>query len=323
MLSERLSSVAVTVTVPVYNTSQYLRESLDALAGQTLRSMEVILVDDGSTDNSGQICDEYAEKYPNFRVIHQKNGGLAAARRTGLTAARGEYVIVCDSDDWTEPEMYERLYAEASTSGADIVVCGYFADYPDGKSVPLQVWFNENGGFVDNDDFLRRGAGSSWLKLIKRSLFERSGASYEPGINMGEDALIIYKLMKGNPKIRQIRGNLYHYRRLPSGGSYTNNVKMTHIAQMDFIYRWLKDNYSEQQYESIRYSRALDIAFACLRTNDTDRKYLNGFLRTELKWNRLFANKKSMKAIMIMLEKALPLKLSKSIVKAFYPLVYR
>ncbi len=318
-----MSSIAVTVTVPVYNTSQYLRKCLDSLAAQTLRSMEVIMVDDGSTDDSGKICDEYAARFPNFRVIHQKNGGLAAARQTGLNAARGEYVIVCDSDDWVESTMYERLYEEATISGADIVVCGYFAEYADGRSVPLQSWFKEKEGFIDNDDFLRRGANCSWLKLVRRSLFERSGASYEPGINMGEDALIIYKLMKGNPKIRQIGGNLYHYRRLPSGQSYTNNVKMAHIAQMDHIYHWLQSNYGEPEYEPMRYSRALDLAFACLRTRDTDRKYLNRFLKTELNWQRLFSNRKSAKAMMIMVEKTLPLPLAKLILKPLYPLVHK
>lgn len=318
-----MSLIAVTVTVPVYNTSQYLRKSLDALAAQTLKGMEVVMVDDGSTDNSGQICDEYAAKYPNFRVIHQPNGGLAAARQTGLDAARGEYIIVCDSDDWVDPEMYAKLYEEASISGADIVVCGYYAEYADGRSVAKQTWFKEKDGFVDNDDFLRRGTCTQWLKLVKRSLFERAGASYEPGISMGEDALIIYKLMKGNPKIRQIGGHFYHYRRLPSGESYTNSVKMAHIIQMDFVYRWLNSNYSEPQYESMRYSRALDLAFAALRTGDTDRRYLNDFLKTELKWQRIFANKKSMKAMMIMAEKTLPLPLSKLILKAFYPAVYK
>lgn len=313
----------VSVTVPVYNTSKYLRKCLDSLASQTLKDIEIIIVDDGSTDNSGDICDEYASRYSNFKVIHQKNGGSAVARQTGLDAATGEYVIVCDSDDWTEPDMYEKLYKEAAKTCADIITCGYYAEYPDGRSVPKQTWFLEKDGFVDNDDFLRRGAGSSWIKLVKKSLFERTGATYEPGINMGEDALILYKLMKGNPKISQIRANLYHYRRLPSGGSYTNSIKMSHIRQLDFTYRWLKGNYSEAKYESIRYKRALDIAFACLRAEDTDVKYLRGFLRNELPWKRIISHKISMKAIMVMVEKLLPYRLSKSILRTLYPFVYK
>lgn len=313
----------VTVTVPVYNTAKYLRKCLDSLQSQTLKEIEFILVDDGSTDESGKICDGFASQNPNFKVVHQKNGGSSKARQTGLEAAQGEYIIVCDSDDWVEPEMYEKLLNEAERFGADIVVCGYYAEYPDGRSIPRQTWFLEKDGYVDNDDFLCRGAGSSWIKLIKRSLFEKTGASYESGINMGEDALILYQLMKGNPKVKQIRANFYHYRRLPASGSYTNNIKMSHILQMDFIYRWLKENYSEHMYESIRYSRALDIAFACLRAKDTDQKYLTEFLRNELTWKRIFLHKISMKAMMIMTEKIFPYELSKMILRSFYPFIYK
>ncbi len=315
--------IKISVLIPVYNTAKYLRICLGSLKRQTLGNIEFILVDDGSTDESGKICDEIADNDSRFRVIHQKNGGLAVARQTGLDNAKGEYIIVCDSDDWVEENMYELLYKKAIETDTDIVVCGYYAEYGDGKSIPKQTWFKEKDGFVDNGDFLRRGAGSSWIKLVKKSLFERTEASYVSGINMGEDALIFYKLMKGNPKVCQIDANLYHYRRLPSGGSYTNNVKMSHIYQLDFTYRWLKENYCNPEYESIRYSRALNIAFACLRTKDTDKEFLYSFLRTELGWERIFSNKISLKASMIIMEKLLPYKLSKLILRTIYPLVYK
>ncbi|MDE7089676.1 MAG: glycosyltransferase, partial [Prevotella sp.] len=226
----------VSVTVPVYNTSSYLHQCLDSLQTQTLKEIEFILIDDGSTDNSGFICDEYAKRDSRFRVIHQKNGGSAVARQTGLDNAIGEYIIVCDSDDWVEPDMYEKLYRKAKDTDADIVCCGYFVEYKGGRSLPVQTIMKELDGVVDNDDLLRKGAGSSWVKLVKRSFFEKVNAFYESGINMGEDALIVYKLLRGNPKIVQIKGNLYHYRRLLSGNSYTNNVKMSHIFQLEFIY---------------------------------------------------------------------------------------
>lgn len=313
----------VSVIVPIYNPGSLLHKCLDSLSLQTLTGIEFILVNDGSTDHSGKICDEHAKNDKRFRQIHQSNGGSAVARQAGLNAANGEYVIVCDSDDWVEPEMYEYLLNEAEIWGADIVVCGYYAEYPDGRSIPKQTWFLEKDGYVDNDDFIRRGAGSSWIKLIRRSLFEKTGARYEPGINMGEDALILYKLMKGNPKIKQIRANLYHYRRLPSSRSYTNNIKMSHILQMDFTYRWLKDNYSDPKYEAVHFSRALDIAFACLRVNDADHRYLKEFLRKELKWKRILINKKTLKAGMITIEKIFPYKLSKMILRFLYPFIYK
>jgi len=220
---------AISVLVPVYNTAGYIRKCFDSLSNSPLLNIEFIVVDDGSYDESPDICDEYVKKDPRFKVIHQANGGLAIARQNGLDIASGEYVIVCDSDDWIESDIYTKLYNAATENDADIAVCGYFLEYDNGRSIPYQYIFKESDGAVDNYDFLAHGAGSSWIKLIRKSLFERTNASYEPGINMSEDSLIIYKLLKGNPKIVQIRENLYHYRRQLEGESKTNNIKMNNI----------------------------------------------------------------------------------------------
>lgn len=313
----------VSISVPVYNTEKYLRQCLVSLVNQTLHDIEIIVVNDGSTDNSEAICREYAEKDPRVKLICKENGGLASARQTGLDAANGEYIIVCDSDDWVELDMYERLYKKAEETRSDIVVCGYYAEYPDGSSIPIQTWFKENDGFVDNDDFLRRGAGSSWIKLIRKSLFETTGASYELGVNLSEDALIIYKLLKGNPKICQIKTNLYHYRRLFGGNSYTNSIKMSHISQMEYTYKWFCEHYCDEKYEPLRYQLALNIAFAILRTEDTDADYLYYFLHEHLPWKKIFGHKLSLKSCIVVVEKSLPIFVSKAILKVLYPIVYR
>ena len=101
---------AVSIIVPVYNVSMYVEKCLQALVGQSLNNMEIILVDDGSTDTSGQICDQYAEKYQNIKVIHCENNGLGMARNRGLEIASGEYVGFVDSDDFISQRMYEILY---------------------------------------------------------------------------------------------------------------------------------------------------------------------------------------------------------------------
>lgn len=313
----------ISVTVPVYNTSKYLRKSLDSLKAQTLKDIEFILVDDGSTDECGSICDEYAVQDQRFRVIHQKNGGLAAARQTGLENAQGEYLIVCDSDDWVEPDMYEKLYSKAKETNADIVLCGYYAEYDNGKSMPVQTVFNERNGYVDNDDLIRRGAGSSWVKLVRKSLFEKTKSSYEYGINLSEDALIVYKLMRGNPKVVQINESLYHYRRLYGGQSYTNNIKMDHILQLRFTYNWLKDHYIEAKYQPLIHQKALDIAFACLRVNNLDREYIDSFMKNELPWKSLLATKVTAKSIVSMALKTIPLPLVRFCVRSLYRFVYK
>ena len=122
----------VTVIVPVYNTEKYLPRCVESLMAQTLKELEIIFVDDGSTDSSGRLCDEYASKDNRIHVIHKPNGGVAAARQTGLEAAAGKYVIWADSDDWVEVDMYEKLYQKAQSAQADLTVCGFIYEYKDG-----------------------------------------------------------------------------------------------------------------------------------------------------------------------------------------------
>ena len=113
----------LSVIVPVYKVEQYLEKCVDSILGQTFKNIEIILVDDGSPDNSGVICDEYAKKDKRVLVIHQKNGGLSAARNAGLKAASGKYIAFVDSDDWIVPEMYEVLYNYAYKYDLDMVKC--------------------------------------------------------------------------------------------------------------------------------------------------------------------------------------------------------
>lgn len=116
---------AISVIVPVYNVKPYLRSCVDSILAQTLPGIEIILVDDGSTDSSGSICDEYARNNKGVQVIHKDNGGLGSARNAGLDAVRGEYIAFVDSDDCIAPEMYQRLLCALHESKADLSICGY------------------------------------------------------------------------------------------------------------------------------------------------------------------------------------------------------
>lgn len=313
----------VSVTVPVYNTGQYLRECLDSLASQTLDELEVIIVDDGSTDCSNAIIREYCTRYPNFRFIEKENGGLASARQAGLEAARGEYVIVCDSDDWTDPDMYRILYEEAIRQNADIAVCGMYAEYDSGKRVPFNSFVEDTDGIADNDRMLAVAPGMSYTKLVRRSLFHDSDASYEDGINMSEDVLIFFKLLRSKPRIAQVRKYLYHWRRVFAGKSYTNSIKMRHVRQMQFTYDWIKENYTDRIYSGIIRQRAIDIAFACLRTTDFEHSYLRGFMRSELSWKNLLYGNIGLKTLVVASAKSLPASFVRFMVRKLYPLFYK
>ena len=129
MRGDEILAPKISAIVPVYNVEPYLRQCLDSLVHQTLGDCEIIVVNDGSPDNSLEIIKEYAAEYPNVRYIDQPNRGLAAARNAGLRKAKGEYVIVIDSDDWVDVTMFEKLYDRAIATGADIVQCGYARYY--------------------------------------------------------------------------------------------------------------------------------------------------------------------------------------------------
>ncbi len=117
-----MDEIKVSVIVPVYNVEKYLEECVDSLIGQTLKEIEILLIDDGSTDSSGEICDRYAQQYDNIRVIHKTNGGLGDARNVGTSEAIGKYIYFIDSDDYLELEALEFLYREAENKQLDIIM---------------------------------------------------------------------------------------------------------------------------------------------------------------------------------------------------------
>ena len=127
------SSKRLSVIVPVYNVEQYLERCVDSILNQTVKELEIILVDDGSTDNSGSMCDAYAAEHANIRVHHKSNGGLTTAWKAGLELATGRYVGFVDSDDWIDADMYERMLTLAEQEDADVTVCGLVFDFEDPK----------------------------------------------------------------------------------------------------------------------------------------------------------------------------------------------
>ena len=118
----------ISVILPAYNVADYLPRALDSLLGQTFRDFEALVVDDGSADRTGEICDEYARRDPRVRAIHQKNAGAPAARNAAIQISRGKYLYFMDGDDWAEPDMLEKMHALAAKTGAQLVVTGFYID---------------------------------------------------------------------------------------------------------------------------------------------------------------------------------------------------
>lgn len=151
----------ISVIVPVYNVEKYLRQCLDSILAQTYKELEVVMVDDGSTDSCGDICEEYAAKHENFKVIHKENAGLGFARNTGLEHITGEYVVFVDSDDYLDPTLIETLYSSLVRDGVDVCKSGYRRITDDGKIVASRSFDEEIfKGSLAKRAFLPRMLGS-------------------------------------------------------------------------------------------------------------------------------------------------------------------
>lgn len=208
----------ISVIVPVYNVEPYLRECIESILGQTYRDFELILVDDGSPDNCGAICDEYAARDPRIRVIHQENGGLSAARNAGLDVAKGEYVAFVDSDDLLHPEYLNYLMRGIAESQADISLVGFLKfskERPFPMQIPYAVKSVKDGLgacrmlYTDEAVIYTIACG----KIYRAALF--ADIRYPVG-RIHEDEATTYKLLYEANKVVEIDARLYGYRMNPN-----------------------------------------------------------------------------------------------------------
>lgn len=217
----------ISIIVPVYNVKSFITVCIESIACQTYRNLEIILIDDGSTDNSGDICDEYALKDSRIKVIHKKNGGLSDARNVGIDLAQGDYIAFIDSDDFIYPEYFEYLYEMISKNNADMSSC-------------QPVLVDENGNTMSTPiagkDYIKIITGqencmeeyvignkintTAWGNLYKTSLFKESGIRYPFG-KYHEDVFTTYRIIDLCEKIVIGNRKLYAYRQ--RGGSIINS----------------------------------------------------------------------------------------------------
>lgn len=188
----------VSVIVPVYNVKEYLEQCLDSIIHQTLSNIEIILVNDGSTDGSDEICKKYAALDGRVILINQKNAGLAAARQAGLNVAKGEYIGFVDSDDWLELSMYEEMYEKAKAHEADIVFCNVYRDEDKKEQIYFEPGFYDREG-MEKVIFPRLLAGfdenknectlrwCNWLRIYRRSLIEENNIRFDPRFRRCQD----------------------------------------------------------------------------------------------------------------------------------------
>ena len=210
----------ISIIIPIYNVESYLRKCLDSIIEQSFPYFELLLINDGSTDASAHICQEYVEKDDRIRYFEKENGGVSSARNFGIKHSRGEYIIFIDSDDWVEPNYLEILYKTMKELEGDIVVTNYYTFREEDAMFLFHVAeTNEPLVFQPNDSFFNYmfstfgtdiAWGSSWSKLFKKSLFDR--LYFSEDISWAEDFDLMYKLFLISERIIYLHKAPYCYR---------------------------------------------------------------------------------------------------------------
>ena len=208
----------ISIIVPIYNVEKYVSECIESIVSQTYKNLQIILVDDGSTDQSGIICDKYAALDGRIKVIHKINGGLVAARKCGLDASTGEYIGFVDGDDSIEPEMYESLLNEMQISKADFVHSGFMQQKE--RKIPFSKSVIKLLGSEDKERLIKTAifgsesylAPSIWSKLFKSELIKYSYNQVPDNAQYGEDLISLCACIANCNRISLLEEAYYHYR---------------------------------------------------------------------------------------------------------------
>ena len=250
----------VSIIVPIYNIEGYIRECIDSILAQTYPDFELILVDDGSPDNCGRICDEYAEKDVRIKVIHKENGGLTSARNAGLSVAKGDWIMHVDGDDWIEPDMIESLIEAAKATEADLVFGDYMKYGPYAGNHKLPTWS------IDKKESMSRYIAymmtTIWGSIAKRSLYTEHCLKSPDGVSYCEDFHLIVRLCHFANKIVNVHRPFYHYRYRPT--SIMSNMSRKTEADEQWVYqdtiRFFKEQGVYEDYRKVMSWRVLKSA---------------------------------------------------------------
>lgn len=231
----------LSIIIPVYNAGEYLPCCLDSILAQKFTDYEIILIDDGSTDNSAALCDKYAAAHAMVRCLHQPNSGHTAARQNGVRASRGQYIAFVDSDDWVSPEMYGRMCNAAKKTGSDIVHCNFTAVMPHKEKVcgiPFSAGLYNKEQLIDTvypnmiyfGTYFEFGiAPNLWNKLFKRDILEKYLFRIPHNIVVGEDGPITYACMLDASRIFFCDEAFYYYR--SNTGSLCHQISPKRLAE--------------------------------------------------------------------------------------------
>ncbi|MBP3551261.1 MAG: glycosyltransferase [Alistipes sp.] len=282
----------ISVIVPIYNAEGYLERCMKSLLSQTLSDIEIILVDDGSTDNSGVMCERYAQQDDRISVFHQPNSGVAATRQRGVDMAQGLYSIHVDPDDWVEPTMLEELYSKAMESDADMVICNFVAVYPKKNKLSIQKIGDDLSPKACLNKLLQNKIhGSLCTKLIRTALYRKFDIRFIAGLNYCEDYIVCAKMFMQDIKIAYHDKALYYYDQIVNNHSITRKYTLDTLRQrMRFVKELQKvlegvecvgisDTITNVALECYKHRILSSVEFA-----DTFEAYRDDFMRSNYKY---------------------------------------
>ena len=265
----------VSIIVPIYNVEKYLPKCLDSLVNQTLDDIEIILVNDGSTDNSGIIAKQYYENHKNkIKYLEKENGGLSDARNFGIPYATGEYIAFLDSDDYIEIDSYKQMYEKAKEEDADYIECDFIWEYPNKQIIDKRLSYNNKQEMLTNVRVV------AWNKLIKREIIIKNNLKFPKGLRY-EDIEFTYKLIPLLNKVSYIDKPFIHYVQRNNSIANVQNEKTADIfailenVEKYYIEKNLYNEYKDQlEYNYARYLLCSSLKRICKVENKEKRKDL-------------------------------------------------
>lgn len=257
----------ISIIVPIYNTEKYLSKCLDSILAQTYTNWEAILVDDGSPDNCGMICDEYAAKDTRFKVIHQLNQGVVAARNKAILHSKGDYLSFVDSDDTISETMIEEMIELAHKKSLDIVWCDMKWIY--GNQSKIETVLISKDNHINIKKILTTELpGYLCNKIIKKSFWESCCIHTDNNATMWEDTYISLQLLANNPQNGYINKGLYNYNKTNEDAATSNtNIIVKAYENINHIYEYLNKYNIFENYKTEFSKMAMMLKFSLLKTD--------------------------------------------------------
>lgn len=309
--------VKVSVVVPVYNVEKYIEECIESLLEQTLSDIEVILVNDGSQDKSGEICKKFSEQYSHIQLIEKENEGVSVARNEGIKSAKGEYITFVDADDYVDAFFCEKFYKAAKENTADICVCDY--KFIGSEGVEKKSSFSLEGlntideykrdlilrtlyrGYGENIKNAVVSAGVTWGKFYRLDFIKKVGACFVPNLIRAQDTIFWLNLLTKTNKITYIDEALYIYRinnfSITSGGKYIEDSANAFGKLLKEYEKFIKEEGLDSEFTQAYYGRVIEVIFWHIKHNYFNEKNKFTYKEKKRDFNDLLKSQPYIQAI--------------------------